>query len=126
MTPITADIDKLRLEIGDLASADQLYTDDQLTYFLDSYGSVLGAAAAACDALAARFARDFDFQWKDQKFSRSQMSRAFAQQAAAIRARSDATPSVLSVCRERRHRFGDLRDVFDRFGWSCDFDVPLP
>lgn len=126
MTAITTDVAALRLELGNLAS-DQL-DDDQLTYFLDTYGGVLPAAAAALDALATRFAFDFDFEWKDTSFSRSQVAKALERRAEAIRARVDRGGiGVISTVRGcRRYSRDELREVFCRFGWSCDFDAPMP
>lgn len=127
MVPITTDIAALRLELGDIAT--DVLTDDQLTYFLDNYPGVLTAAAAACDALATRFAFDFDFEWKDQSFDRSQVAKALERRAEALRARDDRETGfgVISAVRGcRRHTRAELRELFCALGWSCDFDVPLP
>lgn len=97
-----ADIDKLRIEIGGAALTDQLFTEDELSYFLDTHPSVLAAAAAACDVLATRFASDFDFKWKDQAFTRSQRSKMFAARATALRERADGGIGVTHTCRDDR------------------------
>ena len=86
---ITTDRDILRLEIGDTNPDRPLFADDELDVFLARYpGRVLVAAADACDSLAIRFARDFDFKWKDQSFSRSQMSARYAALAKDLRKRA--------------------------------------
>jgi hypothetical protein len=85
------DIDKLRLEIGDQDPSARLFEDDEAEYFLDSNGgNVLLAAAAACLALAARRAPQYDFKWKDQSFSRSQAAKAYRELAGELRARAAA------------------------------------
>lgn len=95
MAPIATDIDKIRLEIGDTDPDRQLLTDDELQYFLDGNDTVLHAAAAACDSLSTRFARDYDVKWQGAgmaargEYSRSQMSKAYADRAKALRDRAD-------------------------------------
>jgi hypothetical protein len=91
MTPVTEDIDKLRLEIGDLDPDNQLYDNDQLRYFLDQEPNMLMAAANVCEALARRLAPQFDFKWKDQSFSRSQASKAYRELARDLRTRAMAS-----------------------------------
>jgi len=51
--------DALRLKIGDIKQDDPLLSDQEVQYFLEKHsGDVLLAAIEACEALAARFARD--------------------------------------------------------------------
>ena len=57
----TANRDRVRLEIGDTDEDRALFEDAELDDLLVQEGSVLLAAAHACEALAVRFARDFDF-----------------------------------------------------------------
>lgn len=91
--PILTDLDKFRLELGDRDGADPLFNDDEAQYFIDKRpGRVLLAVADACDALATRFGREHDFEWQGSqnargKFSRSQMAKAYAEQAKTLRAR---------------------------------------
>lgn len=91
--------DQVRLEIGDTdvdPDADALFSDEAIDGFLARYGAVgtdsdavvgtiKSAAADACDALANRFAREFDFSEDGQSFSRSQRSRAYADRARQLR-----------------------------------------
>ena len=55
-----SDLARIRLRIGDtdpFASADLRIEDEEIVDFLDTEGSVIRAAAAAAEALAAKFAR---------------------------------------------------------------------
>ncbi len=79
---------KVRLEVGDTDSTAPLFTDEELQVYIDARGTnVLLASADACDALAVRYARAFDFETDGQKFSRSQMAKMYREMAGALRAR---------------------------------------
>ncbi len=109
--PITETLDKFRLELGDTPaaygivpippattlSAEQdtefqaaaLFTDEEVAYFLAAHpSSVLYAVAAACDALAARFAQDVDVAEDGQSFKDSAKSVRYSAMAARFRARA--------------------------------------
>lgn len=95
---ITSTRDKLRLQIGDTESDSYLFTDDELDYFLtERADNVLLAAADACESLARRFARRFDFESDNQSFKRSQMSKQYAALAADLRSRASGVTSVPST-----------------------------
>ena len=99
---ITTDLDRFRLELGDTPAAYgltnaqtaefeavALLNDDEVGYFLALHpASVLLAVAAACDALAARFARDVDITEDGQSFKDSQKAERYAQLAVRYRARA--------------------------------------
>lgn len=88
-TSLTTTLAKVRMEIGDTDSTQALFTDEELQVYLDSRGTdYLAAAADACDALAARFARSYDFETDGQSFKRSQQSKAYRDMAASLRGRS--------------------------------------
>lgn len=97
--PILTDLDRFRLELGDVNEQTPLFNDDEAQYFIDRRpGSILLAVADACDALAARFASDFDVEWQGStdargRYSRSQKSQMYAERARALRARA-ATDGV--------------------------------
>lgn len=55
--PSTRNIDRVRLLIGDTDSADQLLTDDEVSWFLELHGSLNRSASEAARAIAAKFAR---------------------------------------------------------------------
>lgn len=99
---ITTSLDKFRLELGDTPAAygltpeqDEefqaaaLYNDQEAAYFIAAHpSSVLLAVAAAADALALRFAREFDMAEDGQSFDRSQKSKMYAALAKSLRARA--------------------------------------
>ena len=88
-TSLTTTLAKVRMEIGDTDSTQVLFTDEELQVYLDSRGTdYLAAAADACDALAARFARSYDFETDGQSFKRSQQSKAYREMAGALRERA--------------------------------------
>ncbi|HYI80007.1 MAG TPA: hypothetical protein VEW67_04030 [Thermoleophilaceae bacterium] len=88
-------ISKVRLEIGDTTEASALFTDDEVKAKLGDHGeNVALAAAALCDILARRFAREFDFSTDGQSFSRSQKSKQYAQLARDLRGRAQGATTV--------------------------------
>ncbi len=81
--PITSNLDRVRLLIRDTSSTDPLLTDDEVNRFItdrtelnDTGGTVAvnlpAAAADAAGAIAAEFARTFDFSEDGQQFQRAQ------------------------------------------------------
>jgi len=54
------DLTRVRRMIGDTNSSDQLLDDSDLQDYLDDFGNIFAAAAAACDDLAAMMAREVD------------------------------------------------------------------
>src|SRR3990167_8626661 len=97
-TSLTTVLAKVRMEIGDTDSTTALFTDEALQVFSDSRGtSYLAAAADACDALATRFARDYDFQTDAQSFKRSQQSTAYREMAASLRARASGITTLVAT-----------------------------
>jgi hypothetical protein len=88
--PITTDLDRFRLELGDTDADAALFNDDEASYFLDKHPTnVLLAVADACDALAARFAREFDFDsTKEKSFKRSQKADHYLAMAIRLRTRA--------------------------------------
>lgn len=58
--PTTSDKDAVRFLIGDTDDSDPLVQDEELNYLLGRFPQVEIAAANACEAIAARFARAAD------------------------------------------------------------------
>lgn len=100
---LVTDIGKFRLELGDTPAsygltpaqpsefeACALFNDDEVQYFLSKHPTnLLLSVADACDALAARFARAFDFEANgDKKFAIGQKHKAYLSMAARLRARA--------------------------------------
>lgn len=92
-------IGQVRLEVGDTDRDAALLTDEEITFFLEEEGSVLAAAARACEALAARFARAFDITTDDQSLKRSQRAVAFRAQAKELRGRIGGTIGTVTTTR---------------------------
>jgi hypothetical protein len=96
--------DRLRLAIGDNTSP-FLLTDDELDTFLAERADNINAAAAdACDALAAKFATGYDFEWQGSqtargKFTRSQMFDHFTKLAEKFRALVNGGMTVVETTR---------------------------
>lgn len=89
---ITTTLDQFRLELGDIDASAPLFQDDEAEYFIAKHPTnVLLAVADACDALAARFAREFDFDTTSEKsFKRSQKAKMYEEMAAKFRVRANA------------------------------------
>lgn len=85
---ITDTTDQVRLLIGDTDTTAALLSDEEIDWFLSERSDDVHLAAAdACDALATKFARAYDFETDGQSFKRSQMSAAFAARASELRSR---------------------------------------
>lgn len=96
---LTTALARVRLEIGDTDSATALFTDEEINSKLDGESDELLAAASLCDILATRFARAYDFTTDGQQFSRSQMSKGYAQRAKELRQLSSAGFTTLATTR---------------------------
>jgi hypothetical protein len=91
--------DRVRLLVGDTDDSDPLLTDDEIDNFievrslLDSSGgtvsvNVPAAGADAAAAIAAQYAREFDFSEDGQNFARAQRVGHYLALAKDLRARS--------------------------------------
>ena len=127
----TTDLDKVRFEIGDTASATALFTDEEIAYKLTGYTNVLLCAAALCEVLATRYAGDFKFKTDDQEFDRSTLAAQYTARAQALRERAPGGGlSTIGVTRVDGHS----DDLDQREGaqsaleWAqtnpYDFDTP--
>lgn len=95
---ITTTRDRVRLEIGDTDNTAPLFYDDEIDAYLGDRGDNWHLAAAdLCDVLATKFAREFDFETDQQKFSRSQRSKQYADRAKALRARVSSVGTATST-----------------------------
>ncbi len=91
----TSDRDRLRLEIQDTVIDRALFSDAELDDFLAQDVQVLLAAAHACDTLATRFARDYDFIADGASFKKSTISKSYADQATRLRRRATGSGSIV-------------------------------
>lgn len=67
----TSDLDLVRLRCGDNDATDELLTDAEINAFIAAWPDNLNLAAAnAAEAIAAKFARDFNFSADGQTFNR--------------------------------------------------------
>lgn len=92
MATITANRDKLRLELGDTDEDAPLYNDDEIAYFLaEESNDIQKARLRAAEAAVFLLARAYDFETDGQKYARSQMSKAYAAMAKQLRAQGVTT-----------------------------------
>jgi hypothetical protein len=80
--------DAVRFHSGDTDSADPLVSDEEIAFALGEESTAVLAAAAICEALAARFARQVDKSVGDLRLSLNQKAQAFAAKAEALRERA--------------------------------------
>lgn len=95
--------DQVRLRIGDTDTTNPLFYDEELDQLLvDNDQVVLAAAADCCDILATRYAREYDFETDQQKFLRSQRSKAYKDMAKQLRDTLRVTTGVNPVVATRK------------------------
>lgn len=73
--------DAVRLLIGDVLSTDPQLQDEEINYLVSSRGTLYGAAADCCRAMAAKFSRSVDQQAGTSKNAYSQMAKAYTLKA---------------------------------------------
>lgn len=109
--------DEVRLLIGDIDSSAQLFQDDEIAWFLaEESDDVYLAAALACDSLARRYARAYDFSTDGQSFSRGQMSEQYRILAKELRNR--AAGGISTVVATRADGYSDDITATDVTGSS--------
>ena len=83
-----SDLDEVRLKIGDTNEDDPLLYDSEIRTLLASWpNNIELAAAAAAEAIAAKYARDFNFATDGQTFNRRERVEHYTNLAAALRSR---------------------------------------
>jgi len=83
--PAASNTAAVRFEIGDTDSTDPLITDEEIAYLLTQNGTVSLAAVAACEAIAAKFARMVDKAVGDLRLSASQKHAQYLALAATLK-----------------------------------------
>ena len=92
----TADRDRVRLEIGDVDSDRALFQDAEIDDFLSQEGnSILGSAARACETLAVRFAREFNFSADGTNIQKGNITQMYMNQAKRLRRQARSTPTIM-------------------------------
>lgn len=125
--PSSSNQDAVRFAIGDTDSTDQLMTDEEIAYLLTG-STVTAASIAACEALAAKFARQVDRSVGNLSLSSSQRAKQFTELAATLRRRTGylARPYAggISVAdKETRDLDTDrVKPVFSRSQHRFDYD----
>lgn len=102
-----SDIDDVRLLVGDTDTSDELLSDADITIFLDSRSIVesgstvsvnkIAAAADAAGAIAAKYARTFNFGEDGQTFQVAQRVGHYQALERSLRARSGGFSSPISL-----------------------------
>ena len=91
----TATRDRVRLTIGDTDVDRALFEDAELDDIIVVEVSVNSSAAQACEILATRFARDYDFTADGSSFRKSSVSQMYSKMARRLRARGRGTTVVM-------------------------------
>lgn len=100
--------DRVRLHIGDTDSSDPILTDDEVDDFLaqryvvdaTTGGTTYNVVAAAADcagAIAAKYARDFNFAEDGQRFDRAQRVGHYMSLERSLRARQGGISVQVSL-----------------------------
>ncbi len=117
-TNLTTDLAKVRRLIGDTDSANPLFTDEELDFIIDEEPTIYGAAAVACEALAAEYSIKVDKSVGDLKLSLSQKHEQFLAMAKRFRELSKRKGSV--------QLFAGGISTSDKTSRESDSDRPAP
>ena len=114
--PTANDRDEVRFLCGDRDSTDELLSDEEIAYLITEAGSNTLAAAMACEAIAAEFARDVDTKNGPASESASQRYKQFLARAKSLRSRAFAGAKPV---------FGG-QSISGKKTLAADADVPQP
>ena len=101
-----SNLDQVRLMVGDTDSADPQLTDDEVNNFIDARSvidtagttyNLVAAAADAAGAIAAEYARKFDFSEDGQSFSVAQRHGHYLALEQTLRNRSGGVSVPLTL-----------------------------
>lgn len=113
---ITTDVARVRVRVGDTDTTDELLTDDEIEYFLEtrtttttagSTVDIYSAAADAAGAIAAKFARGYSFSTDGQSFNRSERVAHYTALAEHLREYSSCAASSVPVVSSVSAAVGD-------------------
>jgi hypothetical protein len=116
----TANLDRVRLEIGDTDEDRSLFTDEEINDLIVQEGAVYSSAARACEILAVRFARDFNFTADGASFQKASVAQMYATLAKRLRARGRGTTVVQT--RRKDAYSDDINSDTAATGGTVDFD----
>lgn len=94
---LVADLDRVRMLIGDTNADDQQLTDEEISFLVTSEGNVYAASALACRVLSAKYARYADKWVGDLKILASQKARAYERLADAYDSQANASASFSGI-----------------------------
>lgn len=90
--PAGSELDAVRFEIGDTTQADQELQDEEIEYVILQEDNLKYAAAAACDRIAAKYARKVQKSVGSLQISMQQKFEQYSKLASRIRARAGSAP----------------------------------
>lgn len=89
-SPTSSTKDEIRFLIGDTDTNDQLLTDEEITYLLDTWldvhGTTLYVASMACETIAAKLTREISYSADGVSVSLSELQAKYDRQAESLRA----------------------------------------
>lgn len=87
--PSASDKDEVRFLIGDTDESDQLLSDEEINFLIDTWLTVHGTtfyvASIACETIAARLAREISYSADGVSVSLSELQAKYKQQAETLR-----------------------------------------
>jgi ABC-type sulfate transport system substrate-binding protein len=113
-TDLSTDLAKVRLDIGDTNTNDQLLTDEEINIYLASY-DLAGATLRSAQAAYAKIWRDVDRSNLGMSASRSQKAQQLRDLISDLRARVGrrASPFVGGVSQSSKDALSDDTDLVD-------------
>lgn len=91
---LTNTIGQIRLMIGDITLTDPIFTDEEITYFISVTGDLNLAAAACCNAWAAKYGANADSEHiGDYSYSQSIVDKLL-KIAATFTSTATSTPAM--------------------------------
>lgn len=87
--------DQVRAQIGDVLSTDPQLQDEEIATFITGRGSILGACADCCRAIASKFSRSVTQKAGGSAANFSDLAKAYREMALQFEARAAAGGSAL-------------------------------
>lgn len=86
--PATTSRDAVRFLVGDTDTTDQLVSDEEISWVLTQHSGVRHAAAATCEAIAAKFARQAEMSVDDVSIKAGEKAEHYRALAKELRAQA--------------------------------------